>query len=53
MQDEFGTALELGMQELEAMEAPAFWTAVGVGVGIVVSVSAAYASFAVSAIIVT
>ncbi|MFC1408292.1 daptide-type RiPP [Streptacidiphilus sp. N1-12] len=28
-------SLELGMQELEAMEAPGFWTGVAIGVGIV------------------
>lgn len=45
--------LELGMQELEAMEAPGWWTAVGVSAGVVVSASVAYGSWAVSAAIVT
>ncbi|MGE7389603.1 daptide-type RiPP, partial [Streptomyces sp. NPDC004126] len=28
-------ALELGMQELEAMEAPGWWTGIGVSAGVV------------------
>ncbi|WP_188266063.1 MULTISPECIES: daptide-type RiPP [unclassified Streptomyces] len=43
--NEFGSMLELGMQELEAMEAPGFWTGFSIGVGIV---SVATASAAVS-----
>ncbi|MFB4424064.1 daptide-type RiPP [Streptomyces sp. QL37] len=40
---EFAPLLELGMQELEAMEAPGFWTGFSVGVAIsgVASASAA------------
>ena len=30
-----GNSLELDMQELEALEAPGFWTGFGIGVGIV------------------
>ncbi|MFY4722024.1 daptide-type RiPP [Streptomyces sp. LaBMicrA B280] len=45
--------LELGMQELEAMDAPGWWTAAGVGAGIVVSASAAYGSAALSAAAIT
>ncbi len=41
--------LELGMQELEAMEAPGWWTAIGVSAGIVVSASVAYGSYALTA----
>ncbi|MFI2032954.1 daptide-type RiPP [Streptomyces buecherae] len=45
--------LELGMQELEAMDAPGWWTAAGVSAGVVVSASAAYGSAAASAALVT
>lgn len=41
--------LELAMQELEPMEAPGWWTAIGVGAGIVASASAAYGSYALTA----
>ncbi|WP_188266064.1 MULTISPECIES: daptide-type RiPP [unclassified Streptomyces] len=40
--------LELGMQELEAMDAPGWWTVVGISAGVIVSASAAYGSAAVS-----
>ncbi|MCJ1678476.1 MULTISPECIES: daptide-type RiPP [unclassified Streptomyces] len=42
-------ALELGMQELEAMEAPGWWTGIGVGAGVVVASAAAYGSYVGSA----
>ncbi len=45
--------LELGMQELEAMEAPGVWTGVGISAGIIVSASAAYGSWVLTAAIVT
>ena len=45
--------LELGMQELEATEAPGWWTVIGVSAGAVVSASAAYSGWVVSGIIVT
>ncbi|GAA1460161.1 hypothetical protein NE857_32730 [Nocardiopsis exhalans] len=35
--------LELEMQELEAMEAPGFWTGVSIGVGISASVATSVA----------
>jgi len=44
-------ALELGMQELEDMEAPGFWTGFSIGVGIVsVAVGSAALYSAVSVI---
>ena len=42
-------ALELGLQELESLEAPGFWTAVGVGVGVSAASAAAYGSWALTA----
>lgn len=43
--------LELAMQELEAMEAPGFWTGFSIGVGIVsVAVGSAALYTAVSAL---
>lgn len=42
-------ALELGLQELESLEAPGFWTAVGVSVGVTVASAAAYGSYALTA----
>ncbi|MFI1045620.1 daptide-type RiPP [Streptomyces griseoruber] len=45
--------LELGMQELEAMDAPGWWTAIGVSAGVVVSASAAYGSAAASVSLLT
>lgn len=45
--------LELDMQELEAMEAPGWWTVIGVSAGVVVSASAAYSGWVISATIVT
>ncbi|WP_328609263.1 hypothetical protein OG943_09100 [Amycolatopsis sp. NBC_00345] len=42
-------ALELGMQELEAMEAPGFWDTVGgIFTGVSVASAASYVSYAVS-----
>ncbi|MFF5706164.1 daptide-type RiPP [Streptomyces sp. NPDC012794] len=53
MQDNFAIetfpALELGMQELEAMEAPGWWTGIGVGAGVVVASAAGYGSYVASA----
>lgn len=46
-------ALELGLQELEPMEAPGWATWAGISVGIVVSASAAYSGWVLSATIVT
>ncbi|MFG2311991.1 daptide-type RiPP [Streptomyces sp. NPDC048566] len=45
-------ALELGMQELEAMEAPGWWTAVGVSAGVVVASAAGYGSYVASAAVI-
>ncbi|MFI5981385.1 daptide-type RiPP [Streptomyces sp. NPDC051555] len=45
-------ALELGMQELEAMEAPGWWTGIGIGAGAVVASAAAYGSYVASAAII-
>jgi hypothetical protein len=45
--------LELGMQELEPMEAPGWWTVIGISAGAAVSASAAYSGWVVSAAIVT
>ncbi|MEU9718896.1 daptide-type RiPP [Streptomyces sp. NPDC047976] len=42
-------ALELGMQELEAMEAPGWWTGIGVSAGVVVTSAAGYGSYVASA----
>lgn len=42
-------ALELGLQELETLEAPGFWTGVGVSVGVVSASAAAYGSYALTA----
>ncbi|GCD44720.1 daptide-type RiPP [Streptomyces paromomycinus] len=43
MQESANHELELGMQELEAMEAPGFWsTAAGVGAGISVTGAVGY-----------
>ncbi|BFO21403.1 hypothetical protein SHKM778_77910 [Streptomyces sp. KM77-8] len=39
-------ALELGMQELEAMEAPGFWSNFKEGVSVSVAVSAIYGGVA-------
>jgi hypothetical protein len=38
--------LELAMQELEALEAPGWWTAAGAAAGVVLVTAAAYASAA-------
>lgn len=44
-----GPALELGMQELEAMEAPGFWDTIGgIVTGMSVASAASYVSYAVS-----
>ncbi|MBT2392595.1 hypothetical protein J7E87_24980 [Streptomyces sp. ISL-1] len=45
-------ALELGMQELEVMEAPGFWSNFKTGVGASIAVSAVYGGVA-SAVAVT
>ncbi|MFI2431564.1 daptide-type RiPP [Streptomyces sp. NPDC018693] len=45
-------ALELGMQELEAMEAPGWWTAVGVSAGVVVASAVGYGSYVASAAVI-
>lgn len=36
------SSLELGMQELEAMEAPGWWTGIGISVGAVVTYVSVY-----------
>lgn len=41
--------LELGLQELETLEAPGWWTGVGVSVGVVSASAAAYGSYALTA----
>lgn len=41
--------LELAMQELEPMEAPGWWTAIGVSVGVVVTATAAYGTYVLTA----
>ena len=51
--DSVPAPLELGMQELESMEAPGWWTAAGVAAGVVVTGSLAYGGWALSAAIVT
>lgn len=49
-----GPSLELGLQELEPMEAPGFWTGFGIGVGIVgTAVASAAVYTAISAIAAT
>jgi hypothetical protein len=45
--------LELGMQELEPMEAPGLWTAIGASVGATVVSLSAYGSYAASVAITT
>ncbi len=45
--------LELDMQELEAMEAPGWLTALGISAGVVVTASLAYGGWVLSAAIVT
>lgn len=45
--------LELAMQELEALEAPGLWTAVGASVGATVVSTAAYSGYAASVAITT
>ncbi|WP_328913226.1 MULTISPECIES: daptide-type RiPP [unclassified Streptomyces] len=45
-------ALELGLQELETLEAPGFWTGVGVVVGVVAASAVAYGSYALTAAVV-
>ncbi len=45
--------LELEMQELETMEAPGWFSVIGVSAGITIGASVAYGSWAVSAAIVT
>lgn len=42
--------LELGMQELEAMEAPGWWTAIGVGAGAAVTYVTIYAAVSGAAV---
>lgn len=42
--------LELGMQELEAMEAPGWWTGIGVGVGAAVTYVTIYAAVSGAAV---
>ncbi|AJE84334.1 MULTISPECIES: daptide-type RiPP [Streptomyces] len=42
-------ALELGLQELETLEAPGLWTNVGISVGVVSASAAAYGSYALTA----
>ncbi|WP_199810631.1 daptide-type RiPP [Streptomyces rimosus] len=45
MQENANHELELGMQELEVMEAPGFWsTAAGVGTGITVVSAVGYSA---------
>ncbi len=44
--------LELGMQELEPMEAPGWWTAAGVAAGVAVSAAAAVGSYLATAALV-
>ncbi|MFD4633546.1 daptide-type RiPP [Streptomyces sp. NPDC058284] len=41
--------LELGLQELETLEAPGWWTGAGVSVGVVSASAAAYGSWALTA----
>ncbi|MCG8654523.1 daptide-type RiPP [Yimella sp. NH-Cas1] len=48
MVDDQIESLELGLQELESLEAPGFWTTVGVSVGVTAASAAAYGSYAVS-----
>lgn len=43
---EFGPALELGLQELEAMEAPGFWSNFKEGVTASLQISALYGAVA-------
>lgn len=43
--EESQSGLELAMQELEALEAPGFWTAVGASVGATVVSAAAYGGY--------
>ena len=45
--------LELGLQELEPMEAPGWATGIGIGVGVVSSASLAIGGYALSAALVT
>ncbi|MFC4066939.1 daptide-type RiPP [Actinoplanes subglobosus] len=45
--------LELGLQELEAMEAPGWWTAAGVSAGVVVTSAAGYGGYIASVAILT
>ncbi|OEJ29522.1 hypothetical protein AR457_18435 [Streptomyces agglomeratus] len=52
-QGAFPAELELGMQELEAMEAPGWWTAAGVSAGVVGTSAAGYLSYVASAAIIT
>lgn len=44
--------LELGLQELETLEAPGFWTGVGVSVGVISASAAAYGSYALTAAVI-
>ncbi|MFF5337911.1 daptide-type RiPP [Streptomyces sp. NPDC013181] len=53
MQETPEPLLELGMQELEAMDAPGWATGIGVVVGVIISASAAYGSAAVSVSLLT
>lgn len=41
--------LEPAMQELEALEAPGWWTAAGIAAGVVVTGAAVYGGWAASA----
>ncbi len=43
-------ALELGMQELEAMEAPGWWTGLGVAAGAAATYASIYAAVSGAAI---
>jgi hypothetical protein len=52
LEQDSAPALELGMQELEAMEAPSFWSNFKDGVVVSVAVSAVYGGVA-SAVAVT
>lgn len=42
-------ALELGLQELETLDAPGWWTGIGVSVGVTAASAAAYGGWALTA----
>ena len=46
-------ALELGLQELETLEAPGWWTGIGIVVGVSAASAAAYGSAALSVALVS